>query len=98
MEYIGFNQLFAMLLEVIFREIRPIFNQTYLFLCFLEGKGIIYHLIAYDVELVGIFGCHGNRFFKFQVVFRKILEYPKNIWPFSFILIAKNEPLILNTP
>ena len=45
------NQLFAMLLEVILREIRSIFNQTYLFIHFFAGKGIIYHLIAYDLKI-----------------------------------------------
>ena len=44
-------QLFAMLLEVILREIRPIFNQTYLFFRFLEEKRIIYQLIAYDPKI-----------------------------------------------
>ena len=43
------NQLFAMLLEVILREIRSIFNQTYLFIHFFAG--IIYHLIAYDLKI-----------------------------------------------
>ena len=64
-----------MLLEVILREIRSIFNQTHIFLHFLEGKGIIYHLIAYDLKIEEnvknlYFGCHGYRFFKFNVVFR----------------------------
>ena len=44
-------QLFAMLLEVILREIRSMFNQTYLFIHFFAGKGIIYHLIAYDLKI-----------------------------------------------
>ena len=29
-----------------------------------------------------IFGCHGNGFLKFEDVFRQILKYPKNVWPF----------------
>ena len=61
------NQLFAMLLEVILKEIRSIFNQTYLFIHFFAGKGIIYHLIAYDLKIKEnvrnlCFGCHGNQF------------------------------------
>ena len=38
-------------LEVILREIRSIFNQTFLFIHFFAGKGIIYHLIAYDQKI-----------------------------------------------
>ena len=48
---IKFNQLFAMLLEVILRENGSIFNHRYLLLHFLEGKGIIYHVTAYDPEI-----------------------------------------------
>ena len=44
-----------------------IFKHRYLLLCFLEGKGIIYHVTAYDPEIEENvrklhFGCHGNRF------------------------------------
>ena len=45
------NQLFAMLLEVILRNIRSIFHQAYVLLHFFAGKGIIYHLIAYDLKI-----------------------------------------------
>ena len=40
-----------MLLEVILREIRSLFNQTYHFLNFFAGKGVIYHLTAYDLKI-----------------------------------------------
>ena len=77
-----------MLLEVISREITSIFNQTYLFLHFLEGKGIIYHLIAYDLKIEE--NVRNLCFLKFKVVFRKILKYPKNVWPFFIYSYCKN--------
>ena len=57
-------QLFAMLLEVILRKNGSIFNHRYLLLHFLEGKGIIYYVTAYDPEIEENvrklhFGCHG---------------------------------------
>ena len=68
------NKLFAMPLELILREIRFIFNQTYLFIHYFAGKGIIYHLIAYDLKIEEnvrnlCFGCHGNQFVESEVVF-----------------------------
>ena len=84
-----------MLLEVILREIRSIFNQTYLFIHFFAGKGFIYHLIAYDLKIEEnvrnlCFGCHGNQFLESKVVFRKILKYQKNVWPFFIHSNCKN--------
>ena len=65
-----------MLLEVILRGNGSNFNQRYNLLDFLQGKGIIYDLIAYDPNIEEnirnlYFVCHGNRFLKFKVLFRK---------------------------
>ena len=65
-EWSSINQLFAMLLEVK-KKNGSIFNHRYLLLDFLEGKGIIYHVTAYDPEIEEnvrklYFGCHGNGF------------------------------------
>ena len=81
----SFDQLFAVLLEVILGENRSIFNQTNIFLYFLEGQGIIYHIIAYDPKIEEnvrnlCFGCHGNGFLKFKVVLRKNPEMSKECW------------------
>ena len=78
------NQLFAMLLEVILRKNRSIFNHRHLLLHFLEGNVIIYHVIAYDPKSEKnvrklYFGCHGNQFLQLKVIFRK---YPKTVWQF----------------
>ena len=65
-----------MLLGAILMKNRSIFNHRYLLLHFVEGKGVIYHVIAYDpkseknVRKLN-FGCHGNGFLKFKVIFRK---------------------------
>ena len=76
------NHLFAMLLEVILRKNGSIFSHVYLLLYFLEGKGIIYHLIAYYLKIGEFvkklcFGCHGNRFLQLKVIFRKNPEISK---------------------
>ena len=71
---IQFNHLFAVTLEVILSKNGSIFSYIYLLFHFLEGKGIIYHLIAYDPKIEEnvkklYFGCHGNIFFQLKVVF-----------------------------
>ena len=65
-----------MLLEEMLRQNRSILNHIYTLPHFLEGKGIIYHVIAYDPKSEKnvrklYFGCHGNGFLKFKVIFRK---------------------------
>ena len=50
---------------------------------FFKGKGIIYHVIAYDPKNEKnvrklYFGCHGNRFLKFKVIFRNNPEISKD--------------------
>ena len=66
-----------MLLGVILRENGSLLNHIiYLLIHFLEGPGIIYDVIAYDAKIeefvkIIYFGCHGNRFLNFKVVFRK---------------------------
>ena len=67
------NQLFAVLLVLILRKNGPIFNHRYILLHFLEGNGLIYHVIAYDPKIEEnvrklYFGCHGNRFLEFKVI------------------------------
>ena len=71
-----------MLLEVILSKKGSIFSHIYLLLHFLEGKGIIHHLIAYYLKIgefvkILYFGCHGNRFLQLKVIFRKNLEISK---------------------
>ena len=68
------NQLFAVLLVLILRKNGPIFNHRYLLLHSLEGNGFIYHVKAYDPKIEEnirklYFGCHGNRFLEFKVIF-----------------------------
>ena len=82
--FMKFNQLFAMLLEVILGKNRSNFNHRHLLLHFLEGNVIIYHVIAYDPKSEKnvrklYFGCHGNQFLQFKVIFRKD---PKTVWQF----------------
>ena len=78
-----FNQLFAVLLEVILRKNGSIFNHRHLLLLFLEGNVIIYHVITYDPKSEKnvrkfYFGCHGNQFLQFKVIFRKNPEIFKD--------------------
>ena len=65
-----FNHLFAILPEVILSKTMSIFSHIHLLFHFLEGKGIIYHLIAYDLVKKNQ---HGNRFLGLKV---EILKYP----------------------
>ena len=72
-----------MLLEVILRKNGSIFNHRHLLLHFLEGNVIIYHVIAYDPKSEKnvrklYFGCHGNQFLQFKVIFRKNPEISKD--------------------
>ena len=72
-----------MLLGVILRKNGSIFNHRYLLLHFMEGTGIIYHVIAYDPKSETnvrklYFGCHGNGFLKFKMIFRKNPEISKD--------------------
>ena len=67
---------FAVLLEVILSKNGSIFSHIYLLFPFLEGKGIIYQLVAHDPKIEEnvrnlYFGCHGNRFLKLKLVFTK---------------------------
>ena len=76
-----------MLLEVILWKNGSIFNHRHLLLHFLEGNVIIYHVIAYDPKSEKnvrklYFGCHGNQFLQFKVIFRKNPKYPKTVWQF----------------
>ena len=50
---VGFhiNHIFAVLLEVILWKNGCIFDLPYVLLYFLEGKDIIYHLVAYDPRI-----------------------------------------------
>ena len=78
-----FNQLFAMLLEVILRKNGYSFNHRHLLFHFLEGNVIISHVIAYDPKSEKnvrkfYFGCHGNQFLQFKVIFRKNPEMSKD--------------------
>ena len=77
-----FNQFFAMLLEVILSKNGSMFSHIYLLFHFLEGKGILYHLKAYDPKIEEnpkklYFGGLVNRFLQLKVVFRKDPEISK---------------------
>ena len=67
---------FAVLLEVILSKNGSIFSHIYLVFPFLEGKGIIYQLVAQDPKIEEnvrnlYFGCHGSIFIKLKLVFSK---------------------------
>ena len=72
-----------MLLQVILRKNGSIFNHRHILLHFLEGIVIIYHVIVYDPKSEKNvrklhFGCHGNQFLQFKVIFRKNPEISKD--------------------
>ena len=73
-----------MLLEVILRENGSIFNHRYLLLHFLEGKGIIYHVTAYDPEIEenDILVAMATDFCNLRSFLEKVLKYPKIVWLF----------------
>ena len=88
------NQLFAMLLEVILRKNRSIFNHRNLLLNFLEGNVIIYHVIAYDPKSEKNVRKMATNFCNLRSFLENIQRLFGN---FSLILITKNEPLLINT-